>query len=82
MGEKGMGAEQKREIKGPGRIWTQLLLRAGEERGARAAGLLPPGTLVMLVIAAIICGASSEGLGEGELSGLQTFALVGLTIFL
>lgn len=67
-----MGAEQKREIKGPGRIWTRLLLRAGEERGARAAGLLPPGTLVMLVIAAIICGASGEGLGEGELSGLQT----------
>lgn len=36
----------------------------------------------MEVIATIICGASSEGLGEGELSGLQTFVLVVLTIFL
>ena len=50
-GEKGTGAEQKREIKGPGRIWTRLLLWAGEERGACAASLLPPGTLVMEVIA-------------------------------
>ena len=30
----------------------------------------------MVVIATVICGASSEGLGDGELSGLQTFALV------